>query len=74
MRSALLLERLRLESARPDGEREAGYQQRDHALIEGVLRQTIQSPEARLAIGWGVGLGWLAWLSLSGRAPRGGRA
>ena len=39
MRAALLLERLRLESARPDGERETGYQRRDHALIEGVLRQ-----------------------------------
>lgn len=39
MRSALLLERLRLESARPDGERETGYQRRDHALLEGVLRQ-----------------------------------
>ncbi|WP_394000003.1 S46 family peptidase [Luteimonas sp. WGS1318] len=39
MRSALLLERLRIESARPDTGRESGYQQRDHALIEGVLRQ-----------------------------------
>src|SRR5690606_31686278 len=39
LRSALLLERLRIESAKPDAERESGYQQRDHALIEGVLRQ-----------------------------------
>ncbi|AKC88295.1 peptidase S46 [Pseudoxanthomonas suwonensis] len=39
MRSALLLERLRLESARPDAERESGYQARDLALIEGTLKQ-----------------------------------
>ncbi len=39
LRSALLLERLRVESAKPDAERESGYQQRDHALIEGVLKQ-----------------------------------
>ncbi len=39
MRSALVLERLRLESAKPDAERETGYQQRDQAMIEGVLKQ-----------------------------------
>lgn len=39
LRSALLLERLRIESARPDAQRESGYQQRDQALIEGVLKQ-----------------------------------
>ncbi|WP_225765699.1 S46 family peptidase [Stenotrophomonas sp. Marseille-Q4652] len=39
LRSALLLERLRVESAKPDAQRESGYQQRDHALIEGVLKQ-----------------------------------
>jgi len=39
LRSALLLERLRIESAKPDAERETGYQQRDQALIEGVLKQ-----------------------------------
>ncbi|WP_421567657.1 S46 family peptidase [Stenotrophomonas sp. PD6] len=39
LRSALLLERLRIESAKPDAERESGYQQRDQALIEGVLKQ-----------------------------------
>ncbi len=38
-RSALSLERLRIESARPDAQRETGYQQRDQALIEGVLKQ-----------------------------------
>ena len=39
LRSALTLERLRLESAKPDAERESGYQQRDLALIEGTLKQ-----------------------------------
>jgi len=39
LRSALLLERLRIESAKPDAERESGYQQRDQALIEGILKQ-----------------------------------
>ncbi len=39
LRSALLLERLRLESAKPDAMRESGFQQRDQALIEGNLKQ-----------------------------------
>jgi len=39
LRSALLLERQRLEAAKPDAERETGYQQRDLALNEGVLKQ-----------------------------------
>ncbi len=39
LRSALTLERLRIESAKPDAERESGFQQRDQALIEGVLKQ-----------------------------------
>ena len=39
LRSALLLERLRVESAKPDPQRESGYQARDHALLEGVLTQ-----------------------------------
>jgi len=39
MRSALLLERLRIESLKPDAQRETGYQQRDQAMIEGVLKQ-----------------------------------
>ncbi|SOD54986.1 S46 family peptidase [Pseudoxanthomonas wuyuanensis] len=39
MRTAITLERLRLESAKPDAERESGYQARDHALIEGILKQ-----------------------------------
>lgn len=37
--SALTLERLRIESGKPDAERESGYQQRDLALIEGRLKQ-----------------------------------
>ncbi|QYX55720.1 stage II sporulation protein M [Roseovarius sp. SCSIO 43702] len=37
------------------------------AFVEGFLRQTVQSTELRLAIGWGLGLGWIAWLLLSGR-------
>ena len=37
------------------------------ALVEGFLRQLIQSTEWRLAIGWGLGLMWLAWLMLAGR-------
>jgi len=39
LRAAVLLERLRIESAKPDAEREPGYQQRDHAQIEGFLLQ-----------------------------------
>lgn len=39
MRAAIMLERLRVESAKPDAERESGYQARDHALIEGFLKQ-----------------------------------
>ncbi|NYZ63308.1 S46 family peptidase [Luteimonas deserti] len=52
MRAALLLERLRVESAKPDAERETGYQTRDHALIEGVLRQVQRrfSPSAEQAV------------------------
>ena len=40
LRAALVLQRLALERAKPDAQREAGYQQRDLALIEGRLRQT----------------------------------
>ncbi|MFT3670453.1 MAG: S46 family peptidase [Pseudoxanthomonas sp.] len=39
IRTAITLERLRVESAKPDAERESGFQARDHALIEGVLKQ-----------------------------------
>ncbi|MCW0459364.1 Dipeptidyl aminopeptidase BII [Xanthomonas sacchari] len=39
LRSALTLERLRLEAGKPDDRRESGYQQRDLALIEGMLKQ-----------------------------------
>ncbi len=52
MRSALLLERLRIESAKPDAERETGYQQRDHALLEGMLKQVQRryAPDAEKAV------------------------
>ncbi|MEM9710420.1 MAG: stage II sporulation protein M, partial [Pseudomonadota bacterium] len=40
------------------------------AFLEGFGRQLVQSAEARYAIGWGVGLLWLAWFSLGGRARR----
>ena len=52
LRSALLLERLRVESAKPDAERESGYQQRDQALIEGTLKQVQRryAPEVEKAL------------------------
>ena len=37
------------------------------ALVEGFLRQMVQDTETRLVIGWGLGLGWLGWLTFSGR-------
>lgn len=37
------------------------------ALIEGFGRQLITDTTARLAIGWGVGALWLAWLACGGR-------
>lgn len=37
------------------------------AFIEGFLRQLIQEPWQRLAIGWGMGLLWAIWLMFSGR-------
>lgn len=37
------------------------------AILEGFFRQLVQSPELRLIIGWGVGLGWLVWLMVCGR-------
>ncbi|RRN78800.1 S46 family peptidase [Pseudoxanthomonas sp. SGD-10] len=39
LRSALVLERLRIEAGKPDAARAPGYQARDLALIEGQLRQ-----------------------------------
>ncbi|MEJ1097731.1 MULTISPECIES: S46 family peptidase [unclassified Pseudoxanthomonas] len=39
MRSALTLARLRIESAKPDAQRESNYQARDHAMLEGMLKQ-----------------------------------
>lgn len=37
------------------------------AILEGFFRQTVQDMTARYAIGWGVGLVWLAWALLAGR-------
>lgn len=37
------------------------------AIIEGFLRQLVQEPWLRLAIGWGMGGFWAAWLLLCGR-------
>lgn len=37
------------------------------ALLEGIVRQTVQSDATRIAIGWGTGALWLAWLTLAGR-------
>ncbi|WFC44017.1 S46 family peptidase [Pseudoxanthomonas sp. SE1] len=52
MRAAITLERLRVESAKPDAERESGYQVRDHALIEGVMKQVQRryAPEVEKAL------------------------
>ncbi len=36
------------------------------AILEGFFRQLVQSTEARLVIGWGLGAAWCAWLMLSG--------
>ena len=45
----------------------AGFMLISAAILEGFFRQTVQSTEARLAIGWGIGLAWVLWLTLSGR-------
>lgn len=37
------------------------------AIVEGFLRQLVQSTEMRIAIGWGLGALWLAWILLAGR-------
>ncbi|MEM1065215.1 MAG: stage II sporulation protein M [Pseudomonadota bacterium] len=38
------------------------------AFLEGFGRQLIQDISTRYAVGWGVGLMWLAWFALAGRA------
>ncbi|MBB4303988.1 putative membrane protein SpoIIM required for sporulation [Rhodobium orientis] len=40
------------------------------AFLEGFARQLVQEPATRFALGWGVGLLWLAWAVLAGRSPR----
>jgi uncharacterized membrane protein SpoIIM required for sporulation len=37
------------------------------AILEGFFRQMVQDMSARYAIGWGIGLFWLAWALLAGR-------
>ena len=39
-------------------------------FVEGVLRQTVTDPIARLTIGWGLGLFWLVWLTFGGRTAK----
>jgi hypothetical protein len=46
LRSALTIERLAIERARPDAERESGYQQRDEELLGGQLRQVSRRYDA----------------------------
>ncbi|MEO1331467.1 MAG: stage II sporulation protein M [Pseudomonadota bacterium] len=43
------------------------------AFLEGFARQWVTEPETRLAIGWGVGALWIAWLTLAGRGREAGR-
>lgn len=38
-------------------------------ILEGFFRQLITDLDLRLAIGWGIGALWLAWLMLAGRGP-----
>lgn len=37
------------------------------AILEGFFRQMVQDMTSRYAIGWGIGLLWLAWAVLAGR-------
>ena len=39
-------------------------------VVEGVLRQTITDPAARLTIGWGLAVFWVIWLTFSGRTAK----
>lgn len=40
------------------------------AVLEGFFRQIVQTTEIRLAVGWGIGALWFAWLALAGREAR----
>ncbi|MEM5583563.1 MULTISPECIES: stage II sporulation protein M [unclassified Roseibium] len=37
------------------------------AILEGFPRQLVEETDARLAIGWGIGVLWLLWFVLAGR-------
>lgn len=52
LRSAISLQRLAIERGKLDAERETGYQQRDEALIEGMLKQVQRryAPEVEKAM------------------------
>ncbi|KRG68267.1 S46 family peptidase [Pseudoxanthomonas dokdonensis] len=52
MRSALMLQRLQVESQKPDAQRESGYQQRDWNNIEAFLKQVQRrySPQVEKAL------------------------
>ena len=39
-------------------------------ILEGIGRQVVTNFWARMVIGWGAGLLWLAWFSLAGRYPQ----
>ena len=39
-------------------------------LLEGFARQLIQDMHIRIAVGWGIGALWLAWILFSGRGQR----
>ena len=39
------------------------------AILEGFFRQMVQSPEVRLAVGWGIGLLWFLYFAFAGRSP-----
>jgi uncharacterized membrane protein SpoIIM required for sporulation len=40
------------------------------ALLEGFLRQLVQDMGTRYAIGWGIGMLWLVWMTMAGRSHR----
>lgn len=52
LRAALTLQRLAVERAKPDAQRESGYQQRDEALITGLMKQVQRrySPDVEKAL------------------------
>ena len=68
-RLALTVHGLTAESKPVREERKGPRTDAPAAALEGFLRQTVQATEVRLAIGWGIGALWAAWLLLAGREP-----